>query len=64
MDELSDEEKKQAVGKCAYSLVTLLSTAALICGMYANAHCDFASREVELEEDFDLAAACARLDLT
>jgi hypothetical protein len=65
MDEqLSDEEKKQAVGKCAYALVTLFSTAAFICGMYANAYCDFADREVEFVENFDMAAACASLDLT
>ncbi len=64
MDQPLDEEKKQAVGKCAYVLVTLFSTAAFICGMYANAYCDFARREVEFVEGFDLAAACASLDLT
>jgi hypothetical protein len=63
MNQPSDEEKKQAAGKCAYILVTLFSTAAFICGMYANAYCNFASREVEFVEGFDLAAACADLDL-
>jgi hypothetical protein len=64
MDQLPDEEKKQAVGNCAYVLVTLFSTAAFICGTYANAYCDFVGREVEFVEGFDLAAACADLDLT
>jgi hypothetical protein len=65
MDQPSDEEKKQeAVGHCVYVLVSLFGTAAFICGMSANAYCDFASREVEFVEGFDLAAACTDLNLT
>jgi hypothetical protein len=64
MDQPSEAEKKRPVGQCAYLLVTLFSTAAFICGLYANAFCDFASREVEFVEGFDLAEACADLRLT
>jgi hypothetical protein len=64
---ISDEEmekKREAVGKGCFMLLSLFSTAAFICGMYANAYCDFAHREVVFSPDFDLATACSELDFT
>lgn len=54
---LSDD-KRLLAGKCNFMMVTIFSTAALICGMYSSYYCSFVSREVEFGPGFDLESAC------
>jgi hypothetical protein len=59
MDNLSEDEKRLLAGKCNFTLVTMFSTAAFICGLYSSAYCSFVNREVEFVSGFDLESACA-----
>jgi len=58
------EMKRQHVGKGCFSILSLCSTVAFICGLYANAYCDFAHREVVFSPNFDLETACGELGFT
>lgn len=63
-DQMTEEQKKEAVGRCSYALLSLCTCAAFLCGLSANAYCDFLDREVDYEDDFDLQSACEDLGLT
>jgi hypothetical protein len=60
---MSEEEmKRQTAGKGCFSVLSIFSTAAFICGLYANAYCDFAEREIIFAPEYDLETACTDLD--
>ena len=61
-EELSFKEKEAAVGKCAYTLLTLFVTAGWLCGMYASGHCNFAQRVVKFEDGVTLDSFCDSLE--
>lgn len=48
-----DEDKKRMAGLCSFTLVTLFSTAAFICGLYATGFCSFVARDIELAANYN-----------
>eukprot|EP00529_Nitzschia_sp_RCC80_P027393 CAMPEP_0113488334 /NCGR_PEP_ID=MMETSP0014_2-20120614/25965_1 /TAXON_ID=2857 /ORGANISM="Nitzschia sp." /LENGTH=255 /DNA_ID=CAMNT_0000382047 /DNA_START=263 /DNA_END=1030 /DNA_ORIENTATION=- /assembly_acc=CAM_ASM_000159 len=63
MDELDDAQKKQIAGKCCYNILTLLSTAAFICGMWGYSACNFNLRYVTLAQNQAVEDACANANI-
>jgi hypothetical protein len=51
----------QCCSKCCYSVLSLLSTAAFICGLSSYAFCDFVERYVTLRDNEEAVAACESL---
>lgn len=63
-DNMSDDERKRLqMGQGAYSMLVLFTTVAFISGLYANAYCDFAGREINFVPGFNVSAACDSLGL-
>lgn len=59
-----DEDKKRMAGLCSFTLVTLFSTAAFICGLYATGFCSFVARDIEFSDNYNSPAqACEALGL-
>lgn len=64
-DHLTDEEKQYVVrGKCNFLALMLLTTVAFVQSGTAVGYCDFAARDVQFVEGFDVAQACASLNMT
>jgi hypothetical protein len=52
------ETRRQLAGRGAYGMLVLYTTVAFCSGIYANAYCNFAGREVTFQPGFNLTAAC------
>jgi hypothetical protein len=61
-DTLDDEMKRQVVGKCCFSILSLFSSAAFICGLFTTTYCDFLNRDIVFAPNFDRQSACLELD--
>ena len=64
INDMTEAQKKEVVGKCCFSFLFLFCSVAFICGLYANAYCDFASREIIYKDGFDVNSACEDLGFT
>jgi len=56
--------KRRMQGIAAFNMLSLFCTTAFICGMYANAFCDFCGREITFVPGFNITAACEEMNGT
>lgn len=63
MSNMDDDQKRAIAGKCAFTMLTTVSTAAWILSLYSLSSCQFAERFVTLDEGVTVDDACTQLGL-
>jgi hypothetical protein len=58
-----DDGKREVAGKCAFTMLSTVTTASWILGLYSLSSCDFAERFVTLDSGVTVDDACAQLGL-